>query len=167
MSEDSNSQPKNVLPDLIIPVMALVFTAYYLTTITEVPWIAQASAILVSAMLSAAIFAFAIRTYLRMRGGQERISWSAIEIDRVSTVKRIALLALTITYIAVIEYLGFTITTFLFVFSAVLLLSSLAHWRSALAVSFSCATLGYVVFIYFFQTRFPRGPVENFLKGVL
>ena len=27
--------------------------------------------------------------------------------------------------------------------------------------------LGYVVFIYFFQTRFPRGPVEEFLKGVL
>ena len=47
------------------------------------------------------------------------------------------------------------------------LLSSLANWRAALAVALSCSILGYVVFIYFFQTRFPRGPVEQYLKGLL
>jgi len=46
--DDPKQRPRNVLPDLIIPVLALAFTIYYLTTITEVPWIAQASAITVS-----------------------------------------------------------------------------------------------------------------------
>ena len=50
-SNQNARAPKNVLPDLIIPVMALAFAIYYLTTITEVPWIAQASAVVVSGLL--------------------------------------------------------------------------------------------------------------------
>ena len=50
--------PRNVLPDLIIPALALAFAVYYLTTITEVPWIAQASAVVVSGLLLVAILAF-------------------------------------------------------------------------------------------------------------
>ena len=167
MSNETPEQARNVLPDLIIPVLALVVTGYYLTTITDVPWIAQASAITVSALLMAALVAYGIRTVLRVRRGAERIAFEPNTLDRDVTVKRIALLALTIAYVAVIEHLGFSRTTFVFVFVGVLLLSSLERWRSALAVSLTCSVLGYVVFIHLFQTRFPRGPVENFLKGLL
>ena len=45
--DDPKQRPRNVLPDLVIPLLALAFTGYYLTTITEVPWIAQASAVVV------------------------------------------------------------------------------------------------------------------------
>ena len=55
----------------------------------------------------------------------------------------------------------------LFVFFAVLAVSSLARWKSALAVALACSTLGYIVFIHFFKTRFPRGPVEELLRGLL
>ena len=47
----SQKEIKNVLPDLIIPCLAFIFTLYYLSTITEAPWIAQASAILVGSLL--------------------------------------------------------------------------------------------------------------------
>lgn len=49
------------MPDCIIPALALVFTLYYLTTITEVPWISQASAFVVSGLLLLSILAFVIR----------------------------------------------------------------------------------------------------------
>lgn len=166
MITDSTSSPKNVLPDLIIPVMALIFTGYYLTTIVDVPWIAQASAMLVSVLLVAAIVAYGIRTIVRVRQGQEFLALDFRTLDRATTVKRLVLLALTLGYVMVIEHAGFTITTFAFVLLGVLCLSGLERWRSALAVSLTCSVLGYIVFIHFFQTRFPRGPIETFLKGV-
>ena len=52
-------------------------------------------------------------------------------------------------------------------FAAIILLSSLANWKRALAVSVSSAVVGYVVFLYFFNTRFPSGPIEDWLKGLL
>ena len=166
MNQDSPRRARNVLPDLIIPVLALAFATYYLTTITDVPWTSQASAVTVSALLIASIVAFAVRTGYRIKQGRERISIELGRFDPSVTGKRIALLALTIGYVLVIETLGFTVTTTAFVFAGVVLLSSLRNWRAALAVSLGCSVLGYVVFIYFFKTRFPRGPVELYLNGL-
>jgi hypothetical protein len=166
MDPPNTAPPKNVLPELIIPVLALVFTVYYLTTITEVPWIAQASAILVSGLLLLSIVAFAIRTAVRINKGREFISWNLLNIDTVYMARRVILLALTIGYVYFLDVLGFTLSTSVFIFCGVILLSSLANWRKALLVALSCSTLGYIVFIHYFQTRFPKGIIENFLKGL-
>lgn len=166
MNQHSASPPKNVLPDLIIPLMALVFTIYYLTTITEVPWIAQASAIVVSALLLLSIVAFAIRTAVRINKGREFISWGMLNIDTAYMGRRAILLALTIAYVWFLDVLGFTLATTVFMFCGIVLLSSIANWRNALLVALGCSTLGYIVFIHFFQTRFPKGIIENFLKGL-
>ena len=168
MSEDTppeqdSDAPKNVLPDLIIPAMALAFSVYYLTTITEVPWIAQASAVLVSGLLLLSILAFAVRTIARINAGTEFIGLGGLRFDRDVNVKRLGLLALTVAYIWFIEDLGFTISTMAFLFVAIVLLSSLANWRNAAVVAVSCSLIGYVVFIFVFETRFPKGPVETFL----
>ena len=169
MDKSTDSTPKNILADCIIPCMALCFTVYYLTTITEVPWISQASAIVVSSLLLLSVVAFAIRSIARIRNGQETIRLSiSMPTDVLSiTIKRVALLLLTIGYVWIIDRWGFTITTFCFIFLAILLLSSLSNWKRAFLVAVSCSTIGYIVFIYFFKTRFPRGPVENWLKAVL
>lgn len=171
LKRDIEQQPRNILPDCIIPAMALCFTVYYLTTITEVPWISQASAIIVSVFLLMSIFAFAMRSLSRIRSGQETVSLSAFKWTRShesnTNIKRLFLLILTIGYVWFIDSWGFTITTMSFIFLGILLLSSLANWKNALLVSISCSVIGYIVFIYFFQTRFPRGPVENWLKGIL
>lgn len=168
MSEDSPPDPeakapKNVLPDLIIPVMALAFAIYYLTTITEVPWIAQASAVLVSGLLLLAILAFAARTIIRLKAGTEVIRFDGLTFDHTVDLKRVGLLALAIGYVWFIEDLGFTISTVVFLFLAIVLLSSLANWQNAALVAISCSLIGYFVFIFVFETRFPKGPVENLL----
>ena len=163
--------PRNILPDCIIPALALLFTFYYLTTITEVPWISQASAIVVSCLLLLSIIAFVIRSIWRIRNGHECIrlegSFRALIGRLPVSLNRVALLGLAIAYVWVIEYLGFTLTTFIFVFSGIVVLSSLQNWKKAMAISLSCSVIGYFVFIYLFQTRFPTGPIEEFLKGIL
>lgn len=155
-----------MLPDLIIPVLALGFTAYYLTTITEVPWISQASAITVGCLLILAILALFVRTAIRVRQGRETIAFRGFVPEPVIALKRAALLALTIAYVLLIESLGFTLTTVAFVFLGVVLLSSLSNWRRALAVSLGCSVTGYIVFIQVFKTRFPKGWVEHTLQAL-
>ena len=71
MNSEEQKQPRNVLPDFIIPALAFGFAIYYLTTITEVPWISQASAFVVSGLLMLAIIAFVIRSVWRIREGSE------------------------------------------------------------------------------------------------
>lgn len=169
MDKSTNPGPKNILPDCIIPGMAVCFTIYYLTTITEVPWISQASAIVVSSLLMLSIAAFFIRSVARIRKGEETFRLSLdIPSELVGiNIKRGILFLLTIGYVWIIDSWGFTITTFCFIFLAILLLSSLENWKKAFLVAVSCSTVGYIVFIYFFKTRFPRGPIENWLKALL
>lgn len=164
--DDPKQRRKNVLPDLIIPFVALAFTVYYLTTITEVPWIAQASAITVSCLLFAAIAAYFIRTAYRIRHGSEVIALPGPPRDLVVSLRRAGLLVLTIAYVALIDSLGFTLTTSAFIFLGIVVLSSWSNWKAAALVSVACSVSGYVVFIYIFETRFPRGPIENALKGL-
>lgn len=167
MTSDKVNQPKNVLPELIIPGLALAFTVYYLTTITEVPWISQASAVTVSGLLLLAIGAFAIRTAYRIKRGVETVSIHHALPYGAVMFKRLLLLALTIAYVVSIEALGFTLTTSIFVFLGIVILSSPQNWKVALTISLSCAAVGYIVFIYFFKTRFPQGVIENALNGLL
>jgi hypothetical protein len=82
-------------------------------------------------------------------------------------IKRLGLLGLTIAYVMLIEPLGFSLTTFIFILLGIILLSSPSHWKTALMISSSCAIVGYVVFIYIFKTRFPKGVIENALNGLL
>lgn len=171
--------PRNVLPELIIPALALLFAIYYLTTIIEVPWIAQASAMLVSVLLLLSIIAFAIRTVYRIRAGTEYIGFSdsvgEIRAHGVLNLKRGVLFLLTVLYVVLLPWLGFSIATFLLIFLGILVLShgqtlfsvSVAATLRAFLISLVCTSVGYLAFIHLFKTRFPFGPVEKLIKGWL
>jgi len=155
MSSNEQKPARNILPDLIIPALALAFAIYYLTTITEVPWIAQASAIFVSCFLFIAIFAYAVRTINRIRRGEEKIAFGSTIPNLPIQIKRVVLLAATIGYIVLLEPLGFTLATFLFLLIGIVLLSSLENWRAAVKFAAICSILGYAIFILCFKAWFP------------
>jgi len=69
-----------------------------------------------------------------------------------------------IAYVWFLEDLGFTLSTFVFLILAILLLSSLANWKKALAIALAASVIGYVVFIFVFETRFPKGPIERTIE---
>jgi len=172
----SNRPPRNVLPELIIPALATLFAIYYLTTITEVPWIAQASAMLVSILLLLSIIAFAVRTIYRVRAGSEYLglsdSFASLRANGVVNLKRAVLFVLAVLYLALLPSLGFSLATFLLIFLSIVLLShgqtlfsvSIAAVLRAFFIALICTVVGYVAFIQLFKTRFPFGPVENLIK---
>ncbi len=170
MNDQPKSEPrekKHVGGELVIPVAALLFTIYYFVTIIDVPWTAQVSALFVGTILIVLIGVFLVKTAKAVRDGEADFGMQAL-VQPVSFIpKRLVLFAITFGFILLVEHLGFTITSFLFLCSTMLLLGN--GERKVLAVSLSAilSLAGWALFIWAFETRFPAGPFENLMKSVL
>ncbi len=153
--------------ELVIPVGALLFTLYYFWTILDSPWTAQASAFFIGTILIVLILIFIGLTFRWVARGEGDWSFHTLFEPHEYVNLRLALLALTIGYIAVISFLGFTITTFLFLLSAMLLLNRGRRARLSLALSLILSIGGYLLFVVAFDTNFPEGPFEVLMNGIL
>jgi hypothetical protein len=158
---------KAVGGDLIIPVAGLIFTLYYFSTILESPWEAQVAAFFVGFILIGLILIFLVKTGVLLARGTTRLDFSPLVTPVGITLKRLVLFALTLGFMLLIPYFGFTFTTFLFLAAAFLLLQQ--PKRPVLAIGFAAglSLAGYVLFIVAFDTRFPRGPFEEMMRGIL
>jgi hypothetical protein len=72
-----------------------------------------------------------------------------------------------VAYVVLIESLGFTLTTFLFLAISMLILAKGRNPVFIMAISAVMALGGWAVFIWAFDTRFPRGWFENMMRTVL
>ncbi len=153
--------------ELVIPVTALVFTLYYFYTILESPWTAQASAFFIGTILIVLALVFIALTFRWVAKGDGDWSFHTLFEPHDYVRLRLGLLALTVGYIAVISFLGFTITTFLFLVLAMLLLNRGRRARLSLTLAAILSIGGYLLFIVAFDTNFPEGPFENLMNGIL
>ncbi|MCP5155866.1 MAG: tripartite tricarboxylate transporter TctB family protein [Ectothiorhodospiraceae bacterium] len=156
--------------EFIIPVAAIAFTAYYIWSVRDGPWEAKFSAYLVGTglIISSAIFLLTriwrLATTHREPGGGETRWWP----PRPVTLRRLALLVLTLGYILAIDYgAGFTLSNFAFLTCGIILLSGVEHWLRAAGVAAALSLGGYLLFIVAFHTRFPEGPFEQFMSRLL
>ncbi len=153
--------------ELVIPVGALIFTLYYFWTILDSPWTAQARAFFIGTILIVLVLIFIAMTFRWVSKGEGDWSFHTLfePLDYVRL--RLALFALTIGYIAVISFLGFTITTFLFLSLTMLLLGDGQRKMLVFILSAVLALSGWLLFIYAFDTNFPAGPFEAMMNGLL
>jgi hypothetical protein len=153
--------------ELIIPAAALAFTLYYFSTILDSPWEAQAAAFLIGSILIGLIVAFVVRVALTFRRGAASLRVDSSLLGKGGLLfRRLGLIGLTIGYVVAIGWLGFTLTTFLFLASAMLLLGAGKNRLRTVGLAAAVAFAGYLLFVVAFDTRFPRGPVEVLLGGV-
>jgi hypothetical protein len=160
-------EKKHIGSDLIIPAAALVFTIYYFTTIWNSPWTAQVSAFFIGTVLICLIAAFVGFTVLSLVRGEADLGFQRISEPLSLIPRRVILLALTVGFILLIPWGGFTLTTFLFLSSAMLLLSRGARWKFILVLSAVLAIGGYFLFEYAFEVRFPKGPFEMMMDPMM
>lgn len=169
MPDETEKKPerKPIGGELLIPVAAVLFTLYYFTTIVDVPFTAQASALFVGSILLFLCFALFVRILLGVRRGDLSLRIGAL-IEPVSFVpKRLILLGLTIAYIFVVDWLGFTLTTFLFLALSMTVLNGSKSKGFIAALSAVLALAGWLLFVVAFETRFPAGPFEQLMQKVL
>lgn len=168
MAEEAPKKPapKPVGGELVIPAAAVAFTLYYFSTITDVPFTAQASALFVGTVLILLCLALFVRIFLGVRRGDLSLRVGAL-IEPVSYVpKRLMLLGLAIGYIFVVDWLGFTLTAFLFLSLAMTILNDGRSKGFILALSGTLALAGWLLFIVAFETRFPAGPFELLMQRI-
>ena len=82
-------------------------------------------------------------------------------------LRRVGLLILTISFIVTLQWGGFTITTLIFLVTAMTLLSQKRNWKLIIALSATLSIGGYFLFIYGFDVRFPKGPFELMMAQFL
>lgn len=163
----SEGGPTVIGGELILPVAGLIFTLYYFSTILDSPWEAQVAAFFVGSILIFLIVILLIKTGLVLGRGKGRFDLSPLVRPLRINLKRLALFGLTLGYMLLIPYLGFTITTFMFMASAMLLLQQRKRVLLAVGLSAVISLSGYLLFVVAFETRFPRGPFEELMRGIL
>ena len=153
--------------ELIIPALAVVFTAYYVISIHDAPWTAKVSTYFIGGVLVTLSLVFAALAVREVAAGRATLSAQRLFAPAHLRARRAWLLALTVAYIFTIEWGGFTITTFVFLFAGMLVLGGAAVTRMAALLAAIYALGGYVLFVAIFETRFPAGPFERLLAPLL
>jgi hypothetical protein len=179
MSDESTpreAEKKQIGADLVIPAVALVFTLYFFYTIINWPWNpadeyiawdARVTAFSIGAILIALIVVFIALNLLAVIRGEASFGFQSLTVPLAMIPRRAALFALTLGFIVFIQWGGFTITTFIFLNAAMMLLTRGKNWKFVLGLSAVLSIGGYFLFIYAFEVRFPKGPFELLMAQVL
>ena len=160
------SEPRPIGAQLIIPIAAILFTVYYFWTILDTPWTAQVSAFFVGTVLFVLGIAFVAKQAYEVRRGRATFGLGDLVSHADFTSGRAAIFALTLIYIVVIQWGGFTITTFFYLFITMAILNRARRLGLTALVSFVMVMAGYFLFIVAFNTRFPHGPFEIMMQKV-
>lgn len=167
MATESQKTKRQLGGELVIPVLAIVFTFYFFTTIWNSPWTAQVSAFGVGGILLLVCGIFILRCLVWLRDGSASLGFGNLFSKSDLTTGRVGLLITTVGFCVFIEWLGFTLTTFLFLSLSMIILSRGKRPGLITLVSATMALGGWAVFIWAFDTRFPRGWFETTMKAVL
>ena len=165
-STQDRDEKRQIGGELIIPLLALAFTLYYIATVIDSPWSAQLNAFMVGTVLILLVlmfFAVAAREVLR---GQATLGASNLLEPYRILPKRLGFIALSLGYVIFIQWLGFTLTTFLFMAGSMFLLGGGRRPLAYLLAAFVMAAVALVVFVILFQKRFPKGPVEYLVQAL-
>jgi hypothetical protein len=146
--------------DLVIPVMALCFTVYFLIDAAPLVWEARANGTVIGVVLLTLVAIQFVRTALRWRAGDGTFSFGEIGEWNESQAKRLALFAILAVFIATIPWLGTTLGVFFVMLTSMWVLG-MRDWRSIAGIAFVAAASVYILFIAFLQTQLPRGLIEN------
>jgi hypothetical protein len=151
--------------DLIVPALAIAFTAYFFVSVHDLAWEAKATATIVGATLMALVALQLARVAARILSGRASLSLRALIRPYGINAKRIAIVVATGAFIFLIPWLGLTLGLFLLTAILMLLLRE-ASLKATLATSAIVAGTAYGLFIALLNSRLPRGPVEKLLAAL-
>lgn len=167
MSEHPEGSRRQAGGELVIPVMAVALTIYFITTIVESPWTAQVNAFLIGGILIALCLVFFARSALAVTRGRASLGFGSLLGRDDWRSGRAGLFATTLGYVLLIDWGGFTLTTFLFLAISMAILSRGRRLGLIVPISAAMALGGWALFILAFDTRFPRGWFEETMTAVL
>ncbi len=164
-ARQGQTKKRSVGAELVIPIMAAGYALYYIYTILDYPLEAQINGLFLGGVLCALVAVLLVRVAAQRLRGEVDFGMQRLLAPLSMIPARLVFLALTIAYIVVIPWFGFTLTTFIFILGSMLALRVRSKKLLVLMPLLSAAG-GYIFFIALLNTRFPKGPVEHFLAGI-
>jgi hypothetical protein len=118
---------------------------------------------LIGIILIGLILTFLVKTAVQWSQG--KISLRCEEFIALGSLQRrkIGVLLLAASYVFFMQWLGFTLTTFLFLIISMVALGVRSR-PMLLGISFTLSVLGYIFFVVLLDTRFPSGPFERLIE---
>lgn len=163
MSEPSPGGRKPSLgADLVIPGLGVALTVYFFATVQELPWEAKANALAIGSLLLLLVAIYAARVAFKVFRGAATLGFEKL-FDRPSAQwKRLWLIVAIAAFIALLPWLGFTLSLFLGMLASMLVMG-VREPKPLLGTAFGVAMACYLMFIALLDSNFPRGPVESLL----
>lgn len=152
--------------DLVIPLLALGFAAYFFVSISDLVWEAKANGVIIGTLLVALIAIQLARIARKVARGEADLRTDALWQPRDALGKRLGLVAVTIVFIATIQWLGLTLGLLLGMMAA-LWVMGVRKPKVLAIISVAVAVSAYLLFIAALDSNFPHGPVERLLAPLV
>lgn len=163
-AENDGQRPAGA--DLIIPFLALAFAGYFFFSIADLQWEAKANGVLIGTALVVLILAQLVRMGLEVARGKANMAMTPLLEPRDVLLPRVALVAITITFIATLPWLGLTLGLFLGLAAQLWALGIRKRKQLVLIPLITAATV-YLLFIAVLDSAFPHGPVEHAITALI
>jgi len=148
--------------DLVIPALALGFAVYFFVSIADLAWEAKANGMVIGAILVGLIALQLVRIGIRLAKGQANLGFSPLWEPRDALGKRVGMVAVTIAFIATLNWLGLTLGLALALFVALWIMG--ARGKTLAIVPLTVALAAYLLFVALLQSDIPHGPIERLLS---
>jgi hypothetical protein len=153
-------KPRALGADLVIPVVALGFTVYFLESVWALQWEAKANGLMVGALLLLLLGVQFVRVgidFVRGRGG---FSFAPLVSPADAFRKRVSMLAIVIAFVATLPWLGLGLGLFL-ALAAGFTVMGVRPMKHVLLVAFIITAVCWLSFMVALDTGLPAGPVEK------
>ena len=151
--------------DLVIPMLALGLTVYFLYSVSGVEWEAKANGVIVGTALILLVGVQVVRVLVALARGRADRGFGALFAPRDALHKRLGMLAITIVFVALVPYLGLALGLFL-ALSVAFYLMGIRGVPRVLAVALGVSIASSLLFTVALDSGLPKGPVENLIGRV-
>jgi hypothetical protein len=146
--------------DLVIPVLALGFAIYFFWSIADLAWEAKANGVVIGAVLVGLVAVQLTRIAIDVAKGRGDLRTDPLWRPREVLFKRIGMVGVTIAFIALLQLLGLTLSLFV-AMAAALVIMGVRRASTVLLISLAVAAAAYLLFIALLDSSFPHGPIEK------
>jgi Tripartite tricarboxylate transporter TctB family len=148
--------------DLVIPLLALGFAAYFFWSIADLAWEAKANGVIIGSILVALVLLQVARIGMRVARGEADLRADPLWQPRDVLGKRVGMVLVTVAFIALLQVLGLTLALFV-AMAAALWIMGVRQPARLLGISFGVAAAAYLLFIAVLDAGFPHGLIEKIL----
>ena len=131
--------------DLVIPALALGFAAYFFVSIADLAWEAKANGVVIGGVLIVLIAIQFVRIALALVRKQGDLGFGPLWLPRDALAKRVGMVAITVLFIATLNWLGLTLGLLAALFAALWIMG--ARGKVLVILPLAVATAAYLLFV--------------------